>query len=900
MRSAWLRRLCAAWLACVPALALAAPDDCAGDAVQRILSPSALAVPSEAVWLNRQLIRWPGHAGSGRYRLLYSHKGDLTLDAGTSLVGHADGALVLQPAVDLSELDVATRHRFAWLPDGVTLRVAADDLPALPALWRDQLVLVEEDQTGKIMHATGVQLAGALDDWYRAAQQVNDLGATVQPARAGFALWAPTAQQVAVCVFRAGGKTATMQQALRSDPHTGVWHAHIAGDWRGSYYTYLVDVVVPGVGVVRNRVTDPYSVSLNADSRRSYMIDLSDPRTLPPGWGVHAAPATVHGNADMTVYELHVRDFSINDTSVSAAHRGKFMAFTEAGSAGMQHLARLAQAGVTDIHLLPVFDFASVPERGCQTPRIDPAWPADSLLQQQAVRSLAEQDCFNWGYDPYHYNAPEGSYATDPDDGATRIREMRAMVEALHGTGLRVGMDVVYNHTFAAGQSPGSVLDRIVPGYYQRLDEHGAVTQSTCCANTATENAMMGKLLVDSVLQWATRYHIDSFRFDLMAHQPRALMEQLQMRLRAVTGHPIELIGEGWNFGEVADGARFVQASQLSLNGSGIGTFNDRLRDAVRGGSAGDSGADLAEHKGFINGARGVTLQQSMDWVRAGLAGSVRSYPMPMQDGRSVPLAMLDYHGQPTGYASEPGEAVNYVENHDNQTLFDINALRLPGDTSAQDRARVQILGAAAVAFSQGVAYFHAGVDLLRSKSLDSNSFNSGDWFNRIDWRGQDNYFGSGLPPEPDNAKNYPWLRAALQNPLIKPGPAEIAWTSQAFRDLLQIRASSRLFHLASAAEVQQRLRFLPGIPGVALVAARLDGTNLPGANFRSIVYIMNADRSPQQLSAGMEQNKHYILHPVLDSSQAADQRVRQQAHHDASTGQFFVPALSAVVFVER
>src|SRR5690606_14288799 len=199
--------------------------------------------------------------------------------------------------------------------------------------------------------------------------------------------------------------------------------------------------------------------------------------------------------------------------------RGRYLAFAAEDSDGIAHLRALARAGLTDVHLLPVYDIASVPEDGCVTPAI-PQAPAYSPLQQAAMMELARRDCFNWGYDPFHFNAPKVSYASDPSDGAVRIREFRAMVMALHRMGLRVGMDVVYNHTFASGQERGSVLDRIVPGYYHRLDATGVVETSTCCANTATEHAMMARLMIDSAELWVRHYHIDSFRFDLMGHQP--------------------------------------------------------------------------------------------------------------------------------------------------------------------------------------------------------------------------------------------------------------------------------------------------------------------------------------------------------------------------------------------
>jgi pullulanase len=342
------------------------------------------------------------------------------------------------------------------------------------------------------------------------------------------------------------------------------------------------------------------------------------------------------------------------------------------------------------------------------------------------------------------------------------------------------------------------VLDRIVPGYYHRLNANGAVERSTCCDNTATENLMMGKLMIDSAELWARQYHIDSFRFDLMAHQPRSVMEALQRRVNKATGRHINLIGEGWNFGEVANGARFVQASQLSLNGSGIGTFSDRGRDAVRGGSAGDNGDAQIRNQGYINGlvydrnalsqATPTDLLRTADMVRVGLAGSIRDFEMLTFTGERKTLARLDYAGQPAGYASEPIEVVNYVENHDNQTLYDNNVFKLPVGTSTEDRARVQMLGVAITALSQGVAYFHAGIEVLRSKSMDRNSFDSGDWFNRLDWTYQTNYFGTGLPPKADNAQSWPLMQPLLANAALRPAPADIAFARDVTRDLLAVR----------------------------------------------------------------------------------------------------------------
>jgi pullulanase-type alpha-1,6-glucosidase len=396
-----------------------------------------------------------------------------------------------------------------------------------------------------------------------------------------------------------------------------------------------------------------------------------------------------------------------------------------------------------------------------------------------------------------------------------------------------------------------------------------------------------------------------------MGHQPRAVMEKLQQRVDAATGRHVQLIGEGWNFGEVADGARFVQASQLSLNGSGIGTFNDRTRDAVRGGSAGDAGTDMIRHQGWINGLvydpnaqagapAAAELLKAADLVRAGLAGSIRSYPLQTFEDQVKPLEAIDYNGQPAGYAAEPGEVVNYVENHDNQTLFDTNVFKLPLSTSSQDRARVQVLGMAVDAFSQGVAYYHAGIDVLRSKSLDRNSFNSGDWFNRIDWTYQDNHFGTGLPPAEDNGKDYALIKPLLANGGIKPAPSDIAFARDAFRDLLAVRASSTLFRLSSAAEIKCRLRFFntgsTQIPTVA--AAHLDGRAYQGAGFTGITYFINVDKIGHTVTDPQAAGKRMRLHPVFMAGSAADKRATQ-ATFDSESGAFDIPPRTAVVFVE-
>ncbi|HQY09230.1 MAG TPA: pullulanase-type alpha-1,6-glucosidase [Burkholderiaceae bacterium] len=878
-----------------------------GDATVYTAKPDLRKVSTRdarAYWLDRSLIQVPDGSVSGTWKLYHSARGQITAEKDGS-VGGADGSITLE--VFAGSLPVVVAERFRFVGAGVVLQVRTADQARVAELLRSQLVVVQENAEGKVQNATTAQLPGVLDDLYGAAAAVPDLGVKIASGGTGFKLWAPTAQKVSVAVYDREGRASDILPAT-FDTATGVWSAHSTANLSGKYYRYIVEVFARGVGLVRNLVSDPYSVSLGADSKYSYVADLSSAALKPSGWDSTARPSKVAQPTDVVIYELHVRDFSANDFSVSTVNRGKYLAFTETGSRGMRHLKALSDAGLTDVHLLPVFDLATVPEAGCAA--VATGGPPDGQDQQAAVTAVKDSDCFNWGYDPYHFNAPEGSFASTAHDGAARVRELRAMVQALHRIGLRVGMDVVYNHTTASGQNDKSVLDRVVPGYYHRLSATGDVERSTCCDNTATEHRMMAKLMIDSAVLWAKEYKIDSFRFDLMGHQPRAVMEELQAAVNAAAGHHIHLIGEGWNFGEVANNARFRQASQLELNGSGIGTFSDRARDHVRGGSPFDGGESLVKNQGFINGlfyddnGSGANktrndLMWSGDMIKVGLAGSIRSYTLHTHWDVRIPLEQVNYNGQPAGYVASPGEVVNYVENHDNQTLFDINAYRLPTTTSREDRARVQILGAAINSFSQGIAYFHAGIDTLRSKSMDRDSYNSGDWFNRLDWSYQDNYFGVGLPVQEKNGDNWSIIAPLLRNTAIKPTGTEIAWTRDAFRDLLRIRASTTLLRLRSAEDIQSRLTFHNTGPDQVptVLVGHVDGNGYASANFKELVYLINVDKTAQTLTLDALKGKSFVLHPVHRASAAADRRA-QTATYEANTGVFSVPARTAVVFV--
>ncbi len=887
--------------------------DCDAASFATVLQAAA-DVPAAAHWFSRERLRWPGTRaavdGSSRYAIVAAAPGRLLRVEPGQPVGGATQRLALVQAS--TPLPPALARRYAFVAAGVDLQLPRAAWAQVPEVLRQQSLLVETDAQGRVRQATALQTPGVLDDLYARAEDIPDLGVRVANGRTAFQLWAPTAQQVGVCLYANGRTSARAWVPMRRDAATGAWSATQGGDLSGGSYVYLVDVFVRGTGWVRNAVTDPYSISLNTDSQRSWIGRLDAPALQPAGWAQHQRPAALAAATDAVIYELHVRDFSFSDASVPVADRGKYAAFTHPASRGMQHLKALAAAGITDLHLLPIFDLATVPEAGCVSPDAGAlaALPPDSEQQQATVRATAERDCYNWGYDPWHYNAPEGSYASTAEDGAVRVVELRRMVQALHAAGLRVGMDLVYNHTAASGQQRKSVLDRTVPGYYQRLNAQGQVETSTCCANTATEHRMMAKLMIESAALWAREYAIDSFRFDLMGHQPRAAMERLQAAVNRAAGRPVRLIGEGWNFGEVANGARFVQASQASLNGSGIATFSDRGRDAVRGGGCCDDAAGTLARQGWLNGlfyapngraaATRDDLLRAADLVRVGLAGTLRGYRMTTRDGGVKTLDQIDYAGQPAGYARQPDEVVNYVENHDNPTLFDINVLKLPLATSREDRARVQVLGLAVTAFSQGIAYIHAGVEILRSKSLDRNSYDSGDWFNRLDWTATDNHYGSGLPPEADNGPLWPAMKPLLANAAIKPGPSEIAFTRDAFFDLLRIRSSSSLFRLRTADEVAARLTLHNTGPTQepTVVVGQLDGRGLAGAGFAEVLYAINVNPQAVVLPLPALRGRSYRLHPAHTAASAADQQPVEASRWDAATGTLTLPPRTALVYV--
>ena len=513
-------------------------------------------------------------------------------------------------------------------------------------------------------------------------------------------------------------------------------------------------------------------------------FDASD--LTPAGWASLTKPVLA-APEDIVIYETHIRDFSIHDGTVAAADRGTYKSFTYDGtgphsnttlSNGMSHLQQLQQAGLTHIHLLPTFDIASVIEpTGQRTEPIVPAAARNSQDQQAAVGAARATDGFNWGYDPFHYGAPEGSYATNPD-GVTRIFEFRDMVSALNRNGLRVVMDVVYNHTAASGQGDKSVLDKVVPGYYYRYTTDGALYTTSCCDDTATEYDMMEKLMIDTVVRFATAYKVDGFRFDLMNFHTRQNMVNLKNTVQGLTvgvngvdGSKIYLYGEGWDFGSAKEKGLTAcpdcYAQKYNMTGSGIGAFNDIIRDAAHGGYSEDS--LQIRKQGFINGL-------SYDWNGYEYANRYQSDLWAATDKLRSALrgSGTDWNGQGAPFTDDPQEAVNYVEKHDNETLFDQNVFKLPTGVSMADRVRSQNMGLSIIGLAQGIPFIQMGSDILRSKSLDRNTYDSGDWFNKVYWDKSSNNFGVGLPPTWDNNSRWGIMSPLLANTALDPATADM------------------------------------------------------------------------------------------------------------------------------
>lgn len=898
-----------------------------GDSAVFTTQPSAAQLlnavfsKQQAFWIDRTTVAIQSQYLQSGWTYFLSYDPNANLQLTTTGVTGGTNIQLTPFAAGLSTDELS---RFPQLSSYAVLHLSStSDVSILKSALKGELALSAIGSDGALKYATGIQDAGVLDDVF---YYPGKLGVIFRHGDDGdehdgddhgnvaIKVWAPTAQSMTLELFDAAGdaspsKTIPMKEA------NGVWTASGDERWEGKYYLLDLKVIVPSQhAIVENVVTDPYSIDLALNGTKSRITDLESENTEPRGWEGDRAPNLGSKN-DLSIYELHVRDFSANDATVPAERRGTYLAFADSDSNGMKHLRALADSGLKAVHLLPSFHFASINEDKSTwqtTPDLS-IYAADSTQQQAAVAAVQNSDGFNWGYDPIHYFAPEGGYAVNPDN---RVREYREMVHGLHRAGLRVVQDVVFNHTSASGEAPNSVLDEVVPLYYHRLDGDGNQENGSCCPDTASEHRMMEKLMLDAVVLNAKEYKIDGFRFDLMSFHFVANMQHIQQALNQLTrekdgidGKKIYLYGEGFDFGEVGNNALGVNASQANLFGNGIGTFNDRIRDGIRGGSPftdervqGFATGLFTESSNFSNQSQAPssqlsTLLEETDWIEVGLAGNLRNWTFTDHTGNVVKGAQVNYNGQQAGYTASPVEAVNYCSVHDNQTLFDAVQLKSSLADNAATRVRRQLLAMSLVALGQGVAFFHAGDDLLRSKDMDGNSYNSGDWFNKLDFSYQSDNWGTGLPIASQNQANWSIMQPLLANPALKPTPDDIARSRDGFRELLEIRGGSKLFHFGTLNEVQGNLHFLNSGPGQTpgLIVMKLDSNGGDYGRYKNILVVFNANNSQITFQNDTLKGLKLRLHPVQAKSTDA---VVKQSSFDGKQGSATVPALTTAVFV--
>ncbi len=509
----------------------------------------------------------------------------------------------------------------------------------------------------------------------------QDLELSVDARGTHFALWSPAAEAAQVLLYNSDRNTAATDTLNMTAASNGVWRASVNKQLYGKFYTFRIKYAgkwlaqTPGV----------WAKAVGTNGERAAIIDLA--KTNPDGWDADKGPK-LNAITDAVIYEMHHRDYSMHATS-GIVHKGKFLALTEPGTTngsgkatGIDHLKEL---GVTHVHILPSYDYNSVDEANAQ----------------------ANQ--YNWGYDPYNYNAPEGSYSTDPANPETRIREMKQMIQALHSAGIGVVMDVVYNHT---ADNDNSNFSLTAPGYYYRHRTDGTYSDASGCGNeTASDRQQMRNFIVNSVKYWAGEYHIDGFRFDLMAIHDTATMNEVSATLKAINPS-IFVYGEGWTAGDSPLPAEQRALKENVAKMSGIAVFSDDIRDAIKGHYS------KADDRGFATGKAG-----NEETVKIGIVGATAHPQVDYSKGNNSKFA----------YATAPTQIINYVSCHDDLMLTDKLAKSMPGSTEAE-RQRAARLAQTIVFTSQGTPFMFAGEEVFRDKHGVHNSYKSPDSINAIDW----------------------------------------------------------------------------------------------------------------------------------------------------------------------
>ena len=590
----------------------------------------------------------------------------------------------------------------------------------------------------------------------------KDLGLTYSPAAATFKIWAPTATAARLNVYKSDMGGNAIRSINMNKGENGVWQITVPENLKNSYYTFQVNIS----NAWSEEVVDPYAKACGTNGLRAQVIDLKE--TNPVGWEKDKSPnfSVSNKQTDAVIYELHVRDASIHASS-GIKNKGKFLGLAEVGtknSAGQfTGLSHIKELGVTHVHLLPFYDYNSVDET------------------KAAVQ-------YNWGYDPVNYNIPEGSYSTNPSDGKVRIKELKELIKTMHSNGLRIIMDVVYNHT---ALTKNSNFNTLVPDYYYRKRADGSFSDASSCGNeTASDHAMFQKFMIESVVYWVKEYHIDGFRFDLMGIHDIETMNLISDTLHKIKPS-IVLYGEGWTSSSspLPDNKRALKKNAAQLNG--IAVFSDDMRDGIKG------SVFNINDRGFATGQIENSESVKFGIVAAG------THPQ-------INYSKVNYSKEP--YTAGPAGLINYADCHDNNILWDKIELSFK-EASVAQRTKMHELAYAIVLTAQGASFLHAGTEFLRTKNGVENSFDKGDLVNGIDW-----------DLKTKNNASYQFIK-----------------------NLVQIRRAHPAFRMQTAQQIATHLNFENNQPA-GIIAYTINGAAV-GDSWKKIWVAFNGSQNPQTLT---------------------------------------------------
>lgn len=633
--------------------------------------------------------------------------------------------------------------------------------------------IVREDYEGCQVSMSKVIGSTYFDEAF--AYDGDDLGAIYTKESTKFRVWAPTAIEVSLNLYEKGDGDNLIESVPMQADEKGTWICEKQGDLNGVYYTYSVKI-----GSTVNETVDLYARSTGVNGNRGMILDLA--ATNPEGFEEDVRPEFVNAT-DAVIYELHIRDLS-SDPSSGIQNTGKFLGLTEMGTTNSEGLAtgldHMKDLGITHVQILPSYDYATVDE------------------------SKMDSAQFNWGYDPKNYNVPEGSYSTDPYNGEVRVNEMKQMVQALHENDIRVIMDVVYNHTYNTEES---WFQKTVPDYYYRKNGDAYSNASGCGNETASERAMMRKYMIDSVVYWATEYHIDGFRFDLMGVHDTETMMAIREALDKVDPS-IMIYGEGWTSGDAAIESSLQATKNHTYQMDRVGAFSDDIRDGIRG------NVFDALDSGFVSGKDG--LEES---IKFSVVGATENEQID-----------LEAHDKSDNFWSgQPGQSINYVSCHDNLTLWDKLATS-NADDSEEDRIKMNKLASAIVFTSQGVPFLQAGEEMLRTKpsqttagGFDENSYSSPDATNSLKW---------------DNKGN-------------------VSDVYEYYKGLIAFRKAHGALRMTTAEDIQSNLTFVDGL-GANVVAYTIE--NSPNGEIAEDIFVIyNANKEPISVSLSEGEWEIYV-----------------------------------------